>query len=195
MSKKNLHQNLYLIRHGETEWTVQKKHTGLTDIPLTENGRSQVLWLKERLSANKFKKVICSPLLRATETCKLTGFFEHAEIDPDLVEWNYGDYEGKTNAEIREIDPKWVIFNNGAPNGESLGDVSARAMRVIAKARSVPGDVAIFSSGHFLRALAAKWLTKPVSEGKYFLLSTASLSVLGYERETPVLVSWNQTQS
>ncbi|MBS0629084.1 MAG: histidine phosphatase family protein [Verrucomicrobia bacterium] len=195
MSKKNLHQNIYLIRHGETEWTLSKKHTSLTDIPLTENGRKQVVWLKDKLAEKKFKKVLCSPLLRAKETCQLTALFEHAEVDPDLVEWNYGDYEGKTTAEIREIRPKWSIFNDGAPNGESIGDVSARAMRIIAKARAVPGDVAIFSSGHFLRALAAKWLNKPVTEGKFFLLSTASLSILGYERETPVLVTWNQTES
>lgn len=193
MSKKNLHQHIYLIRHGETEWTVLKKHTSFTDIPLTENGRKEVAWLKERLVSAKFKKILCSPLMRAKETCQLTGHFEQAEIDPDLVEWNYGDYEGKTSAEIREIQPKWVIFNNGAPGGESVGDVSARAMRVIAKARTVPGDVAIFSSGHFLRALAAKWINKPITDGKYFSLGTASLSILSYEREIPVFVTWNQT--
>lgn len=192
---KNIHQNIYLIRHGETEWTHLKKHTGLTDIPLTSEGREQAKWLKEKLSQKKFKKVLCSPLLRAKETCEITGLLNSAEFDPDLVEWDYGDYEGKTTAEIREIDPKWTIFSKGAPNGESVGDVGARALRVIAKARAVSGDVAIFSSGHFLRTLAARWLHKPVSEGKYYLLSTASVSVLGFERETPVLVSWNQTQT
>lgn len=191
----SFHQNVYLIRHGETEWTHLKKHTGLTDIPLTETGRAQTQWLKEKLASKKFRRVFCSPLLRAKETCELTGLFNGAEIDPDLVEWNYGDYEGKTSAEIRELDPKWTIFSKGAPNGESIGDIGTRAMRVIAKVRSVPGDVVLFSSGHFLRSLAAKWLQKPITEGKYYLLSTASISVLGFERESPVLVSWNQTQT
>lgn len=195
MSKTNFHQKIYLIRHGETEWTKLKKHTGKTDIPLTQHGKEQSQWLKERLSSIKFKKVFCSPLLRAKETCAISGLINGAEIDPDLVEWDYGDYEGKTSAEIKEIDPKWNIFTSGGPNGESVGDIGARAMRVIAKARGVQGDVAIFSSGHFLRSLAAKWLHKPISEGKYFLLSTASISVLGFEKESPVLVSWNQTES
>lgn len=191
----SFHQNVYLVRHGETEWTHLKKHTGLTDIPLTETGRAQTQWLKEKLANKKFKKVFCSPLMRAKETCELTGLLNSAEIDPDLVEWNYGDYEGKTTAEIRELDPKWTIFSKGGPNGESVGDIGARAMRVIAKVRRVQGDVVIFSSGHFLRSLAAKWLQKPITDGKYYLLSTASISVLGFERESPVFVSWNQTQS
>jgi len=195
MSKKNLHQHIYLIRHGETEWTLSRKHTSFTDLSLTDNGRQQALWLKKKLAPIKFKKVFCSPLQRAKETCEVTGLYDHAEIDPDLVEWNYGDYEGKTTAEIRETNPKWVIFNDGAPNGESLADVSARAMRVIVNARTISGDVAIFSSGHFLRALAAKWLQKPVSEGKHYVLSTAALSILSYEREVPVLLTWNQTES
>ncbi len=190
---KTFHQKVYLIRHGETEWTQLKKHTGLTDIPLTDEGREQAEWLKNKLGENKFKRVFCSPLERAKETCEIAGFSKQADIDEDLVEWNYGDYEGKTTAEIREIDPKWTIFSKGAPNGESVGDIATRTQRMISKIRAVQGDVAIFSSGHILRALGVHWLHLPVTEGKLLLLSTASVSVLGYERESPVIVSWNQT--
>lgn len=195
MNLKNIHQHIYLIRHGETEWTQLKKHTGLTDIPLNDAGKEQAAWLKERLSSKKFKKIFCSPLERAKETCALTGLLNSAEIDPDLVEWDYGDYEGKTSAEIRTVDPKWTIFSKGAPNGESIGDISARTMRVIGRLRAVPGDVAVFSSGHFLRSLGARWLKKPIGDGKHYLLSTASICVLGFEKESPVFMSWNQTES
>lgn len=191
----NFHQKIYLIRHGATEWTQSRQHTGLTDIPLIDEGKAQAKWLKERLSSIKFKKVFCSPLMRAKETCALCGLLNGAEMDPDLFEWDYGDYEGLTSAEIKEIDPTWTIFTKGGPNGESVGDVSSRAIRMIGKARAVQGDVALFSSGHFLRSLGAKWLHKPVSEGKYYLLSTASICVLGFEKESPVFVSWNLTES
>lgn len=190
---KTLHQKVYLIRHGETEWTEQRKHTGLTDIPLTDEGRLQAGWLKDKLSGLKFKKIYCSPLIRARETCDLAGFGKEAENDDDLVEWDYGKYEGMTTAEIREVDPKWSIFSKGAPNGESIGDVATRTTRVIARVREIPGDVALFSSAHFLRALAARWLQLSVCDGKLFRLSTASISILGYERETPVLLGWNET--
>ncbi|MDN3506443.1 MAG: histidine phosphatase family protein [Simkaniaceae bacterium] len=190
---KSLHQKIYLVRHGETEWTEEKKHTGLTDIPLTDEGRLQAQWLTAKFKEVKLKKVLCSPLIRASETCEIAGYRDVAEIDENLVEWDYGDYEGMTTAEIREKVPKWTIFSKGAPNGESVGDISARTGRVISRIRSVPGDVAIFSSGHFLRALAARWLQLPVSEGRLFFLSTASVSVLGYERSNPVLISWNET--
>ena len=190
---KSFHQKVYLIRHGETEWTHSKQHTGLTDIPLTDEGRTQAEWLKRRLSELQFKKVFCSPLVRAKETCEIAGLFDHAEIDEDLVEWDYGKYEGKTMAEIRETDSKWSIFTSGAPDGESIGDVGERAARVISKVRAIQGDVAIFSSGHFSRCLAAKWLHYPISDGKHFILSTASCSILGYERETPAIILWNET--
>ncbi|NGX59796.1 MAG: Adenosylcobalamin/alpha-ribazole phosphatase [Chlamydiae bacterium] len=190
---KSFHQKVYLVRHGETEWTIAKKHTGLTDIPLTDEGRLQAEWLKGKLEDKKFKKVFCSSLERARETCKIAGFSKEAIIDEDLLEWNYGDYEGKTLAEIHETDPKWTIFSKGAPNGESLGDIATRANRVISRVRDIPGDVALFSSGHFSRALAARWLQLHVAEGRLFLLSTASISILGYEHETPVLVTWNET--
>jgi len=188
---KSFHQKVYLIRHGETEWTKTKRHTGLTDIPLTDQGRKEGEFLKVRLQGKSFKRVFSSPLLRAKETAEIAGF-KHPEIEPDLVEWDYGDYEGLTLPEIREIEPKWTIFSKGARGGESLGDVAARAQRVIAKVRDIPGDIALFSSGHFSRALAARWLHLPVTDGKYFLLSTASISVLGFEREEPVIVTWNQ---
>lgn len=190
---KSYHQKVYLIRHGETEWTETKKHTGLTDIPLTDEGRLQAEWLTAELKEIKLKKIYCSPLQRALETCSISGYRQDAEIDEDLVEWDYGSYEGKTTAEIRETDPKWTIFKNGAPNGESPGDVATRANRVISRVRDIPGDVFLFSSGHFLRALAARWLGLTVSQGKLFALSTASVSVLGYERSQPVLISWNKT--
>ncbi len=190
---KSFHQKVYLVRHGETEWTIAKKHTGLTDIPLTDEGRLQAEWLKGKLEDKKFKKIFCSPLERARETCEIAGFSKEAIIDEDLLEWNYGDYEGKTLAEIHETDPKWTIFSKGAPNGESLGDIATRANRVISRVRDIPGDVALFSSGHFSRALAARWLQLHVAEGRLFLLSTASISILGYEHETPVLITWNKT--
>jgi len=191
---KTFHQRVYLIRHGETEWTRLKKHTGLTDIPLTDEGREQARWLTRTLEGKQFKKVFCSPLQRAKETCEIAGFLQEAVIDEDLCEWDYGNYEGKTTTEIRELDPKWTIFSKGAPNGESVGDISTRTMRMVSKIRDVPGDVAVFSSGHISRALAARWLNLPVSEGKHLLLATASVSILGYEREEPVIVLWNQTQ-
>ncbi|NGX37789.1 MAG: Phosphoserine phosphatase 1 [Chlamydiae bacterium] len=192
---KTFHQKVYLIRHGETEWTASKQHTGLTDIPLTDEGREQAQWLIKKLKGKKFKKVLCSPLQRATETCEIAGLLKEAVLDKDLLEWDYGDYEGKTTAEIRETDPKWTIFTKGAPNGESIGDIGARTQRLISRVRDIQGDVALFSSGHISRAIGARWLHLPVTEGKLFLLSTASLSILGYERENPVIVTWNQTQS
>lgn len=191
---KSLHQKIYLIRHGETEWTKTRRHTGLTDIPLTDEGRQQAQWLKEALSDVSFKKVFCSPLVRAKETCEIAGFFKQAVMDEDLFEWDYGDYEGLTTAEIKEKVPKWNLFTNGVSNGESIGDIGARAQRMLGKAQAVQGDVALFSSGHFSRVLAAKWLHLPPTDGKLFALSTASISVLGYEHESPVLYRWNQTR-
>ena len=189
---KTLHQKVFLIRHGETEWTQSKQHTGRTDIPLTDLGRAQAKLLKTRLEGLHVKKVFCSPLARAKETCELAGFLDHAKMDEDLFEWDYGDYEGKTSKEIHEIDPKWTIFSKGAPNGESIGDVSTRAQRMLGKIIGVEGDVLIFSSGHFLRALGAKWLHLPITDGKLFVLATASISILGYESGTPVFIQWNE---
>lgn len=192
---RTLHQKVYLIRHGETEWTESKKHTGLTDIPLTEEGRSQVAWLTGALKDYPFKKIFVSPLKRTKETCAITKLYDHAQVLEELVEWDYGDYEGKTTNEIHKIDPKWSIFTSGAPGGESISDVVSRGKKVISKVGDISGDVAIFSSGHFLRALTALWLHLPISMGKHFLLSTASLSILGYEHGVPAIHLWNQSSS
>ena len=151
-------------------------------------------WLKEKLSVKQFKKVLCSPLKRAKETCEIAGLLPSAEMDPDLVEWNYGDYEGLTTEQITKKDPDWNIFNKGAPHGESLQDIENRAKRVL-KVSLIQGDVAIFSHGHFIRSLAAVWILLPVTLGKHLVLSTASLSMLGHERENRAIILWNQTHS
>ena len=187
------HHKIYLIRHGETEWTLAGRHTGLTDIPLTEKGKQTSKKIGEYLKGQGFQKVFVSPLARAKETCRLAGFFDHAMIDPDLVEWDYGKYEGLTTLEIRKDNPHWNLFTQGVPEGESLADVGARANRVLGKIRSIPGDVAVFASGHILRVLTARWLDLPPSFGGRLVLSPASLSILGFEREQSAILSWNQT--
>jgi len=185
-----------LARHGETAWTVSGQHTGLSDIPLTPRGEENARRLGERLKGLPFERVFASPLQRARKTCELAGFGAAAEIDPDLVEWNYGDYEGKTTAEILQERPDWRIFRDGCPGGESVTDVRARADRVVARVRRVKGDVLLFSSAHFLRALAARWLGLEVSAGRLFYLGTATLSVLGYEHDLnePVVRLWNDSR-
>jgi probable phosphoglycerate mutase len=187
------HHKIYLIRHGETEWTLSGKHTGRSDIPLTKNGEEQSANIGRYLKGMGFQKVLTSPLIRAKETCRLAGLFTHALVDEDLREWNYGDYEGITSAEIRAKDPHWTIFTAGAPGGESVADIGARANRVLGTIRSIPGDVAVFSHGHFLRALAARWLEMPPAFGQQLVLSPASLSILGFEKEKPAIITWNQT--
>jgi broad specificity phosphatase PhoE len=185
---------VYLARHGETAWSLSGQHTGLTDLPLTSNGERNARRLGERLKRMTFDKVFTSPLQRATRTCELAGFRTAAETDPDLVEWNYGQYEGLRSAEILAQRPDWQLFRDGAPGGESPAQVGERADRVVQGIRTVPGDVLLFSSGHFIRVLAARWLgLGPGSAGKYFLLSTASLSALGYEHglSQPVIRLWN----
>ncbi|MCI0382216.1 MAG: histidine phosphatase family protein [Chlamydiae bacterium] len=189
---KSTRQKIYLIRHGETDWTVQQKHTGLTDVSLTEFGRRQAKAIGERLKDHSFKKVLVSPLERAKRTCEIAGYLDQAEIDSDLVEWNYGDYEGKTNGEILKENPNWMIFTHGAPNGESVADVGLRVKRILNKVKNIEGDVAIFSSGHFLRSFTARWLDLAIEDGRLFLLTTGSISILGYERSQRVIISWNQ---
>lgn len=184
-------RKIYLLRHGETAWSLSGQHTGTTDIPLTENGYRQAQALANRLASHKFQKVFSSPSKRATETCKICGLFNHAEILDDLNEWNYGNYEGMTTLEILKKDPEWNIFKKGAPEGESISDISSRADRILKKIEEFDGEVAIFSSAHFLRALITRWLNLPVMEAKSFLISPASLSILGYEKENPVLVTLN----
>jgi probable phosphoglycerate mutase len=184
---------IYLARHGETAWTVSGQHTGLTDIPLTERGERNSRRLGERLRGLTFARVFTSPLQRARRTCELADFGARAEVDPDLVEWNYGKYEGKTTADIRKENPNWDLFRDGGPGGESLAQVGARADRVIARLRAVNGNVLVFSSSHFLRVVAARWLGVDAAGGRYFILSTAALSIVGYEHNhsEPVVRLWN----
>jgi broad specificity phosphatase PhoE len=187
---------IYLARHGETAWTVSGQHTGWTDIPLTERGERNARSLGERLKGLTFPYVFTSPLQRAQRTCELAGFGSVARIEPDLVEWNYGVYEGKTTAEILKERPGWELFRDGCPGGEMVADVSARADRVIAKLRALASDVLLFSSSHFLRVLAARWLGLEGSGGRYFYLSTATLSIVGYEHNLnePVVRLWNDSR-
>jgi probable phosphoglycerate mutase len=187
---------VYLARHGETAWSVTGQHTGLTDLPLNERGERNALRLRERLAGSVFAKVLTSPLQRAVRTCELAGFGAAAEIDRDLVEWNYGDYEGLRTAEIRAKRPDWQVFRDGCPNGESPEQVGARADRVVSRVRAVKGDVLIFSSGHILRVFAARWLGLEPFAGKFFMLNTASLSALSYEHELsqPAIRFWNDTR-
>jgi probable phosphoglycerate mutase len=186
---------VYLARHGETAWSATGQHTSFTDLPLTERGEANARLLGQRLAVLSFAKVFVSPLTRARRTCELAGFGGVAQLEPDLVEWNYGMYEGKRTAEIRELQPDWQLFRDGCPYGEKPEQVGERADRVIAKARAVDGNVLLFSSGHISRVLAARWLGLPPSAGKYFQLSTASVSALGYDhdRSEPVLRLWNDT--
>jgi broad specificity phosphatase PhoE len=190
---KQLLPKIYLARHGETEWSLSGQHTGVTDIPLTANGERNARSLGERLRGTSFVKVLTSPLQRARRTCELAGFGAHADIDPDLVEWNYGDYEGKRTADIRKERPSWFLFRDGCPGGESPQAVGARADRVIARLREINGDGIVFSHGHFLRVLGARWLGLSTTDGRLLLLTTASLSVLSYEHDLdePVLRLWN----
>lgn len=185
---------IYLARHGNTAWTVTGQHTGLTDLPLTPNGECNARRLGERLKGMTFAKVFTSPLQRAARTCALAGFEAVAETDPDLVEWNYGQYEGLRSDEILRERPDWQLFRDGAPGGESPEEIGARADRVVERIRAVMGNVLLFSSGHFIRVLTARWLALGlVSAGKYFLLSPASLSALSYEHNLsqPVIRLWN----
>ena len=187
---------IYLARHGETAWSVTGQHTGLTDLPLTERGERNAKRLGERLAGLLFAQVFTSPLQRAVRTCELAGFGAAAEVNPDLIEWNYGDYEGLRTSEIRAKRPEWELFRDGCPNGESPEQVGARADRVLSRVRAVKGDVLIFSSGHFLRVFAARWLGLEPAAGKLFMLDVASLCTLGYEHDLcqPVIRFWNDTR-
>ncbi|HEY7119580.1 MAG TPA: histidine phosphatase family protein [Tepidisphaeraceae bacterium] len=186
---------IYLARHGETDWSLTGQHTGRTDLPLTPRGERNAARLSQRLRGISFSRVVTSPLQRAFRTCQLAGYGTMAEVDPDLVEWDYGRYEGLRSAEIRQDSPGWNVFLHGAPGGESVADVRTRAQRVVHKLRADEGNTLVFSSGHFLRALAATWLGLDVSAGRLFALDTAALSCLGYEhtREEPVMRFWNDT--
>jgi len=184
-------QEVYLCRHGETEWSLSGQHTSVTDLPLTEKGRRQAEALKQALEGKTFAKVFVSPLLRAKKTCEIAGYMDEALVDEDLFEWRYGDYEGRRTDDIRKEVPDWSIFTHGAPNGESVEEITVRADRMIEKVRAVEGPVALFSSGHISRVLAVRWLGYPTLYGRNFTLSTATLSILGYERENPAVRLWN----
>ena len=184
---------VYLARHGETAWSLSGQHTGMTDLPLTANGEDNARRLGELIGQVEFAEVLSSPLQRARRTCELAGYGQHVQIDDDLVEWNYGRYEGERTVDIRKTRPDWQLFRDGCPGGESPEDVGRRADRVIARLRAIAGNVLTFSSGHFTRVLAARWLGLEPAAGRYFLLSTATLSILGYEHNLnePVIRLWN----
>jgi probable phosphoglycerate mutase len=187
---------VYAARHGETAWSVSGQHTGLTDLPLTERGERNARRLAERLRGLSFAKVLASPLARAARTCELAGFGDVAEVDRDLVEWNYGDYEGRRTVEIHAQRPDWQLFRDGCPGGESPEQVGVRADHVVSRVRAIQGNVLLFSSGHFLRVFAARWLGLEPGAGRYFRLSTASVSAVGYEHDLsdPVICLWDDTR-
>jgi broad specificity phosphatase PhoE len=187
---------IYLARHGETAWSISGQHTGLTDLPLTERGERNARSLDNRLNGLKFAKVFTSPLQRAARTCELAGFAKAAEVDSDLLEWNYGQYEGRRSVEIHAERPDWQLFRDGCPGGETPDQVGARADRVVNRVRGILGDMLLFSSGHFLRVLAARWLGLEPVAGRFFLLSTASLSALSYEHNLsqPVIKLWDDSR-
>lgn len=187
-------QELYLVRHGETEWSLSGQHTGRSDIPLTLNGRRSAARLAPFLSSKTFDLVLTSPLQRARMTCELAGLGPFAQDDADLLEWNYGDYEGLTSPQIRAERPGWMIFRDGCPNGETADEVGARVDRVIARVRATKGHVALFAHGHVLRVLAARWIGLAPSGGSRFLLDTATISVLSSYRGVPAVRSWNGTE-
>jgi broad specificity phosphatase PhoE len=184
-----------LARHGETAWSLSGQHTGLTDIPLTAHGEEIVRRLGKRLAGMKFAHVFTSPLQRARRTCELAGFAAAAVVDPDLVEWNYGAYEGLRREEILRQHPDWDLFRDGSPGGEGLAEITARADRVINRLRALTGASLVFSSGHFLRVVGARWCGCEAAAGRHLFLGTASVSLLGYEHalQDPVLKLWNDT--
>jgi len=183
--------DVFLIRHGETAWSLNRRHTGTTDIPLTDNGRRLAERLRPTLARRTFSRVLCSPVQRARETCELAGFGDVAVIDSDLVEWNYGQYEGLTPEQIHRTAAGWLIFRDGCPGGETPAEIGARVDGVIARARAVDGDVAMFAHGHVLRVFVARWIGLPAGGGQHFMLGTGTLSVLGYYREIPAVKIWN----
>lgn len=186
-------QRVVLVRHGETEWTKDGRHTGTSDIPLTDHGRQEARELGPELRPWHFALVLTSPLQRAIETCRLAGYGDGAQIRPDLVEWDYGSYDGKTTGQILETRPNWSLWRDGGPGGETAADVGRRADRVIAEVRRIDGDVALFGHGHMLRVLTARWLGQPPEAGRFYAMQPAALSVLGYEHDDPVIQRWNQT--
>jgi broad specificity phosphatase PhoE len=189
--KQVLLRRAFLIRHGETEWSLTGQHTGITDIPLTENGRNAARRLEPLLARATFSLVLTSPLHRARQTCELAGLGELAEVDANLTEWNYGEYEGLTPKQIHAKAPDWMLFSDGCPGGESPSQVGGRVDQLIARIRSMEGDVALFAHGHVFRVFAARWLGLPATAGSHFLLDTATVSVLSHYRGIPAVKRWN----
>ena len=184
-------QQVYLVRHGETQWSLSGQHTGTTDIPLTDNGRTLAKRLEPVLASESFVLVLTSPLERARTTCELAGLGRRCQIDRDLMEWNYGEYEGLTPKQIHAQAPGWMLFSDGCPGGETTDEVGARVDRVITRVRAVDGHVALFAHGHIFRVFAARWLGLPASAGCHFLLDTATLNILSYYRGIPAVKRWN----
>jgi len=185
--------SIWLVRHGETEWSLSGQHTGTTDIPLTEKGEQQAVEIGKFLQGRNFAAVLTSPLARARETCRLAGFGANAKLEPNLREWDYGDYEGRTTKDIRKVRPGWSLWTDGVPNGESIERVAARAQAVIDEASASAGDVLLFAHGHILRILICCWLGLPPQDGSLFALATGTVSKLGYEHETRVITSLNMS--
>jgi probable phosphoglycerate mutase len=183
--------DLYVIRHGATEWSVNGRHTGRTDLPLLPEGEDQARATAKLLTGHAFALVLTSPLQRARHTCELAGLGDQAVVDDDLLEWDYGDYEGVTSREIQDHDPGWTVWTGAIPNGETLEQVAARTDRVIARARAADGDVAVFAHGHVLRVLTARWCELAPVEGRRFVLDTATLCQLGWEHDSPAVLRWN----
>ena len=184
-------QEVFVVRHGETEWSLSGRHTGTTDLPLTDNGRRVAGLLRPVLAKESFALVLTSPLRRARETCRLAGFGDVANVEPALVEWNYGRYEGLTPDQIHAMAPSWLLFRDGCPGGEQPHEIGTRVDRVIAKVRAVEGNVLLFAHGHVLRVLSARWLDLPPSAGQHFLLDTATMTILSYYRGVPAIKRWN----
>lgn len=185
-------QQVVVVRHGETEWSKDGRHTGKTDIPLTDQGRAEARALAPELRPWRFALVLTSPMQRAVETCRLAGFGDRAQLRPDLEEWDYGTYDGKTSQQILDERPGWSLWRDGGPGGEQAADVGRRVDRVIDEIRRTDGDVLLFAHGHVLRVLTARWLGEPPGDGRHYALQTASLGVLGYEHEDAVIQRWNQ---
>ena len=183
--------SVFAIRHGETAWSLSGQHTGTTDIPLTDNGRRLAKRMRPVLADNEFALVLCSPMQRARDTCELAGLGDKAVVDPDLMEWNYGEYEGLTPKQIQEMAPGWLLFRDGCPGGETPEQVGARVDRVIARSRAVDGDTALFAHGHVLRVFVARWIGLPPGGCEHFLLNTGTLCVLSYYRKIPAVRIWN----
>jgi broad specificity phosphatase PhoE len=186
-------REVYLVRHGETEWSLSGRHTGITDIPLTENGRREAKLLEPLLSTVDFALILSSPMRRARTTCELAGLGRAMQVDPNLMEWNYGEYEGLTSEQIQSRAPGWMLFIDGCPRGESPEQVGARVDRLISKVREVEGRVALFAHGHIFRVFGARWIGLPPTHGRHLLLDTSTLSILGYYQGVPALKRWNDT--